>query len=98
MAEITGGVLVAVTVTRKLVLVVCPPSLTEIVMIEKAFWFTPELTVTVRLEPEPPNEIAESGMRPLLDELPLTDKLAAAVSTSPIVKASGPTEAPATTD
>jgi len=52
------------------------------------------VTVTVRLAPLPPNAMLAFGTRVGLEELPLTVKLAAAVSASPTVKASGPAAAP----
>ena len=53
-------------------------------------WFAAGVTVTVRLAPVPPNTMFAFGTRAVFDELPVTIRLAAAVSTSPTVKASAP--------
>ena len=49
--------------------------------------------MTVRLEPLPPNTRLAFGTRVVFADEPLTVRLAAAVSTSPTVKLSGPVEA-----
>ena len=49
-------------------------------------WPAAGVRVTVRLEPLPPKPIFVFGTKIGLDELPLTFKLPAAVSTSPTVK------------
>ena len=44
----------------------------------------------MRLAPLPPNTMFPFGTNPVFDELPVTTRSAAAVSTSPTVKANGP--------
>ena len=50
------------------------------------------VTATVRLAPVPPKTILASGARTGFEELPLTVRLLAAVSTSATVNAIGPVE------
>src|SRR4051812_37942818 len=88
MLVIVGGVLAASTVRIKLVLVVACPSPTLTVIVAVPLWLAAGVTVTVRLAPLPPNTIPVSGTRVGLDEPLLKVRLAAAVSTSPIVKPS----------
>jgi len=81
------GVLVgvAVTVSRNPLLVVFVPSLTLTVIVADPVLPAAGVTVTVRLAPEPPNIIFAVGTSVVDDEVPETVRLAAAVSTSPIV-------------
>jgi len=85
--EIVGGVFVgvAVTVSRNPLLVVFVPSLTLTVIVADPVLPAAGVTVTVRLAPEPPNIIFAVGTSVVDDEVPETVRLAAAVSTSPIV-------------
>ena len=87
MVEIVGGVLGAdgLTVTVKIELVLFVPSLTETVICALPVWFAAGVTLTVRLDPLPPNTMFALGTRVVEDEVPETVKLAAAVSVSPIV-------------
>src|SRR4051812_20198269 len=89
MAEIMGGVftgLGAITVKRKLVLLVARPSLT--VKVTDALPDCPDagLSITVRLLPAPPKIILPTGSSVGLEELPETSRFAAAVWPSPTVK------------
>ena len=83
MLEMVGAVFtVAVTVSTKLVLVLSEPSLTVTVIVATPLWLAAGVTVTVRLAPLPPKTMFAFGTNVGLDELPLTVKLPAAVSTS----------------
>ena len=66
------------------------PSLTATVMVAVPLWPAAGATVTVRLEALPPKMMLALGTRAGLEELPETVRLAAAVSASPMVNASGP--------
>src|SRR5579859_6790103 len=88
----TGG---GLTVTRKLVLVLNDPSLTVTVMSVVPLWLDTGVTVTVRLEPLPPNAILPFGTSVWFEDTPLTVKLLAGLSMSPTVKPIGPATVPA---
>src|SRR5262245_5909037 len=79
------------TVSWKLVVVVACPSFTAIVMVATPVWLPAGVTVTVRLAPAPPKVMLALGTSVVLDELPLTVRLAAGVSASPMVKVRGAT-------
>src|SRR5436190_4166089 len=86
MVEMVGGVLPgAFTVSTKVSLALAEPSVTVTVIVAVPVWPLPGVTVTVRLGPLPPNTIFPFGTRAVFDELPLTVRLAAAVSASPMV-------------
>jgi len=89
--EMVGAVLVgteAWTVSVNALLVVFVPSLTETVMSAAPFRPAAGVTVTVRLDPEPPKTICEFGTSVVSEELPETVRLPAGVSASATVKAS----------
>src|SRR5262245_65830436 len=94
MAEMVGGVLDAVTVSRKLVGVEVWPSLTATVMVAEPVWLGAGVTVTVRLAPLPPKAMLARGTRVVLDELPVSVRLAAGVSAAAVVEQRGPERAP----
>src|SRR5438477_561264 len=83
-----GGSFTGVTVKTKLLLAAPPaPSLTVRVMrVVAPVCCGRGVTVTVRLEAEPPKKIPLSGTRVGLDERPETFREPAAVASSPIVK------------
>ena len=85
-----GRSLTAVTVSRKLDVAVAVPSLTVRVMVDVPFWFAAGVTVTVRVAPLPLKTRLALGTNVVFDELPVTVRLATAVSASPTVKASAP--------
>ena len=80
------------TVSAKRLLPVNAPSLTVTVIVAVPFWFAAGITVTVRLAPLPPNAMFPLGTTVTSDELPLTVRLPAPVSTSPTVKLIGPAD------
>src|SRR5215831_7487083 len=82
------------TLRRKVVLVVSVPSLTVTVIVADPFWPAAGVSVTVRLAPLPPNTTLAFGTSVVFDEVPLTVRFATGVSTSPTVKATGPTAVP----
>ena len=86
------GALAEFTVSTKLSLLLREPSLTVTVMVAVPNWFGAGVTVTVRLEPLPPKTMLPLGTREGLDEEPITSRLEAAVSASPMVKEIGPVE------
>src|SRR5499427_489152 len=94
MAEIVGGVLLALTVSRNPVLVESVPSLTVTVIVAAPVCPATGVTVTVRLAPLPPKAMFASGTSVWFDEVPLRVRLATGVSTSPTVKAMGPAATP----
>ena len=55
-------------------------------------WLAAGVTVTVRLELEPPKTMFESGTNAVFDELPVSWRLAASVSASPMIKGIGGVE------
>ena len=87
MVEIVGGVLGAdgLTVTVKAELVLFVPSLTETVICALPVWFAAGVTLTVRLDPLPPNTMFALGTSVVEEEVPDTVKRAAAVSASATV-------------
>jgi hypothetical protein len=82
---IVGASLTAVTVNTNVSVAVNVPSLTVTVIVAVPLKFAAGVTVTVRLAPEPPNTIFAFGTNVVSLELPLTVKLATAVSKSPTV-------------
>jgi len=90
MALMDGGSFTAFTVREKLLAEVREPSLTVSVMVLVPFWSAAGVSVTVRLAPLPPTTIPLLGISAVLDELPVTVKLAAAVSLSLTVKVNAP--------
>src|SRR6266481_4325411 len=87
-----GGSLTGLTVTRKFVLLVSRPSLTVTVMRVVPFWLVAGVTVTARFVPVPPKTTLAAGTSVRLLEVLVKVKLAAAVSTSPIMKGIGPVD------
>ena len=87
---IVGGSLTAVTVSTNVSLVVVVPSLTVRVIVAVPLWFAAGVTVTVRFAPPPPRTRLASGTSVWSEEVAVTIRLAAAVSTSPTVTASAP--------
>ena len=83
-----------VTVTRKDVFVVSCPSLTVRVILVVPVCPGAGVIVTVRLDPLPPKTMFAFGTSVTFVEVPFTVRLAAAVSASPTVNASGPTGVP----
>src|SRR5690349_20265423 len=83
---IVGRSLTELTVTRNVPLVVAKPSLTVIVIVAVPNWLVVGRTVTVRAAPLPPSTMFAFGISAGLDDAADTFRLAAAVSTSPIVK------------
>src|SRR5688572_3502573 len=90
MLEIVGGVLTTLTVSVKLAELVSSPSETKTVTSVTPVWSAAGVTVTVRLEPLPPNATLAAGTKVVLVEAALKVRLDATVSTSPTVKAMGP--------
>ena len=86
---VAGGPL-ALTVKVNQVLLLNCPSLTATVMVAVPVCPPAGVTVTVRLAPLPPNTMFPLGTSVTSDELPLTVRLPAPVSTSPTVKLIGP--------
>ena len=82
------------TVRVKLLLALNAPSLTVKVMAVVPLCPATGVTVTVRLLALPPKTIFPLGTKVVFDELPLNPRLPAAVSGSPTVKLSGPTDVP----
>ena len=85
---------VALTVSTKVSLVLKLPSLTVTVMVAVPVWLVAGVTVKVRLAPLPPRTMLPFGTNVGLDEEPLTTRLAAVVSTSPIARPIGPVDVP----
>ena len=85
------------TVTRKVVLDEAAPSLTVSVILTAPDWPATDVSVTVRLLLLPPKTIFAGGRIAGAAELAVRVNNEAAVSTSPIVKLSGPLPEPATT-
>src|SRR6266511_3277723 len=91
MQEIVGGVLPeGLTISTKVSLAVSAPSLTVTVIVAVPVCPAAGVTVTVRLAPLPPKTMLPLCTNVGLDELPLTVRLPAAVSTSPTVKLIAP--------
>jgi hypothetical protein len=80
-----GASLTAVTVKTKVSVAVNVPSLTVTVIVAVPFWLAAGVIVTVRFAPVPPNTMFAFGINAVSLELPLTVKLATAVSKSPTV-------------
>src|SRR3954468_3324255 len=79
-----------VTLSTKESLELKGPSVTASVIVASPICPGAGVTVTVRLEPEPPKTIPELGTSVGLEELALNCKFNGAISRSPIVKAMGP--------
>jgi hypothetical protein len=79
-----------VTLSTKESLELKGPSVTASVIVASPICPGAGVTVTVRLEPEPPKTIPELGTRVGLEELALNCKFNGAISRSAIVKAIGP--------
>src|SRR5882762_8398703 len=92
MEVMVGGSFTALTVSTNVAVAVYWPSLTLTVMVAVPFWLLAGVTVTVRLEAEPPKTMLLVGANAGLEEPLLNVKLAAAVSASPIVKLRGPAD------
>jgi hypothetical protein len=90
MFEMVGASFTAFTVSTKVSLAVREPSLTVTVIVALPFWLAAGVTVTVRLAPLPPKTMFPLGTNPVLEELPLSVRLPAAVSASPTVNAIAP--------
>src|SRR6266436_8024762 len=94
MLDTVGAVFTATTVNKNPVLALLVPSLTLTVIVALPVCPAAPVAVTVRFDPDPPNTMLAFGTSVGLDELPLTVKLPAAVSTSPTVKLNGPAVPP----
>src|SRR5438067_5281036 len=93
MSEIFGGVFPAeLTLRTKVSLVVNDPSLTVTAIVVEPDLFAAGVTVTVRFDPLPPKVILPLGTSTESEDEPVTTKLEAAVSASPMTKLSGPVE------
>ena len=90
MLLIVGASLTALTVSRKLLLVVACPSLTVTVIVAVPLAFAAGVTVTVRSAPLPPRTMLESGTSASSLLVAVTVSAVAAVSASPTVKAIAP--------
>jgi hypothetical protein len=77
------------TVTRNLASVMAAPSLTEMVMVAVPVWLLAGIIVKLRWLPDPLKTIPLFGIREGFEEVPLTVRLVAADSTSPMLKAMG---------
>src|SRR2546426_11142619 len=94
MPVIVGGVFTPLTVSTKVSLALNDPSVTVAEIVAVPLCPAAGLTVTVRLDPDPPKTMLLVGTSVELDEDALICRLAAAVSASPTVKPIGPTAAP----
>ena len=92
MFEMVGVLFTAFTVTMNVSVALRAPSLTDTVIVVTPDWPGAGVTVIVRLAPLPAKTRLALGTRVGLAETPLTTSEAAAVSTSPTVKASGAVE------
>ena len=91
MSLIVGRSFTDVTVSRNVSLAVpLSASVTVTVIVAVPNWLASGVTVTVRFAPLPPNTMFALGTRAGFDELPVTVRSAAAVSTSPTVNANAP--------
>src|SRR5262249_47213323 len=93
-AEIVGGVLVALTVSRNPVLVESTPSPTVTVIVAEPVCPAAGVTVTVRFAPLPPNAMFALGTSVRFDDAPLSESVSTGVSTSATLKAIGPAAIP----
>src|SRR5216117_3067911 len=85
MLEMVGGSFTGLTVRTNELLADAPsPSSTVMVIAVVPDWLAAGIRVTVRLGPLPPKTMFASGTKPGLDERPLTVKLPAGVSKSPM--------------
>src|SRR2546428_12016908 len=87
--RVGDGGLFRTTSRRKVELAVALPSLTVIVISEEPIAPGTGVTVTNRFAPLPPNAIPEFATTAVFDEMPVTVRLAAAVSKSPMVNGMG---------
>ena len=85
-ALITVGAVVSLTVRTKVSVASRSPSLTAIVMVAVPDLLATGVTVSVRFSAEPRKVMLELGTRAVFDELPLSVRSPAGVSTSPTVK------------
>src|ERR1051325_9963072 len=90
MAEMVGGLFATLTANKNEVVALAVPSLTVRVTFADPNWLVAGNRGTVPLEPLPPKVMFPAGSRLGLEELPLTFKLAAVLSTSPTVNGIGP--------
>ena len=92
MEEMTGGEFVTITVRTNDLTAESEPSLTVTVMVVDPIRPATGVTVTVRLDPLPlKTRLGDVlGTRIVSEELAVTESELAAVSSSPIVKGSGP--------
>jgi hypothetical protein len=86
-AAMVGTSFTAVTVRTKVSLVVVVPSFTVTVIVAVPNSFSAGVAVSVREAPVPPKTRFALGMSVVFEEVAVTVRAAAAVSTSPIVKA-----------
>src|SRR5256885_12771741 len=84
-----GRSLSGLTVSAKEVLLLVRPSLTETVMVLMPNWLVAGISTRARLVPLPPNKMFVSGRRVGLEEVAVTTRLLAGVSTSLTMKAMG---------
>src|SRR4051794_45769 len=82
-----GRSLTGLTVSTKELVVLLTPSLTVTEIVLAPNWLVAGVMIKPRLVPLPPNTRFPLGTNIGLDELPVTTRLPAGVSTSPIVKA-----------
>src|SRR5262245_29361744 len=85
-----GASFTLLTVRRNDIGVDLLPSLTVTVMVAVPNGLSAGVTVTVRFGPLPPNTTLAVGTNVVLDGVPVTVRLLAAVSASPIVNANAP--------
>src|SRR5881392_1496041 len=89
--EMVGGSFTGLTVRTNDLLADAPSrSATVMVMVAVPDWLAAGTTMNVRFDPLPPKTIFASGARPWLEERPLTVKLAAGVSRSPMENGMAP--------
>ncbi len=86
MLEMVGASFTAVTVRTNSSKAVAVPSLTVMRMVVVPDWLAAGVRVTVRLAPVPPRTMLATGTRAVLDDVLVSVRLPAAVSTSPTVK------------
>src|SRR6267143_1070427 len=96
MAPMVGGAFP--TVSRNVSLALFVPSLTITVIVALPVWLAAGVTLTVRLDPEPPKTMLAFGTSVGFEEEPVTTKLPGGVSASLTVKAMGPVAPPSGTN
>ena len=84
---IIGASFSAVTINTNVSLAVAVPSFTVTVMVVVPFWFAAGVITSVRFVPLPPRMIFAFGTRVVFDDVAVTVRDAAGVSTSPTAKA-----------